>query len=240
MTCPNMRTAWLLVADALADVAEGYEAGEAVAYAVDARPGEWPAVAAAIRAMCGPDEDEAGQDAIDARLAASEGGAWVPCTGCCDIGECGGREADYPLHPTHGCRVGAGCAECNGRGIVLMVCGEDGAGPWAVDEDAPPPADVSLLASANRTLAAELEAVRQALVEWEVEPGEHLDGGVHSLGHDRERARDEIASLENDLEAARAEVERVTGERDEARWKLLALAERSDEIARRIGGVPHA
>ena len=58
----------------------------------------------------------------DALAAKDERGAWMTCSGCCEIGDYGSSEHLYPLHPFHDVRVGDGCAECNYRGIVLMLC----------------------------------------------------------------------------------------------------------------------
>jgi hypothetical protein len=30
---------------------------------------------------------------------------------------------NYPIHHLHGCHIGDGCTECNGRGIVLCYIG---------------------------------------------------------------------------------------------------------------------
>lgn len=39
------------------------------------------------------------------------------CTGCTELGESMGDAHLYEKHPKHGCYIGAGCHECQGRGI---------------------------------------------------------------------------------------------------------------------------
>jgi hypothetical protein len=39
------------------------------------------------------------------------------CSGCFEGGEYMGMAHHYPVHPVHGCHVGAGCDECGYHGI---------------------------------------------------------------------------------------------------------------------------
>lgn len=47
-----------------------------------------------------------------------EGVSWVEsCSGCFET-EDGHPVGEYPIHPKHGCHVGAGCEECGHHGVV--------------------------------------------------------------------------------------------------------------------------
>jgi hypothetical protein len=88
--------------------------------------------AAIAAALAAEDGEPYTQDAMDAQALDDEGpGAfWRPCSGCCEVPESSDGSHMYPKHPKHGCLVGAGCSECNWRGIVLDAAPEvsDGAG----------------------------------------------------------------------------------------------------------------
>ena len=47
------------------------------------------------------------------------------CTGCCELGEYGSLETLYPWSIEHQCRIGAGCDECGGTGMVEMLIPTD-------------------------------------------------------------------------------------------------------------------
>jgi len=42
---------------------------------------------------------------------------YCTCSGCFNS-EDGYPCGDYPTHPKHGCYIGSGCRECQGRGFV--------------------------------------------------------------------------------------------------------------------------
>jgi hypothetical protein len=46
---------------------------------------------------------------------------WITCSGCSDFGEYCGNEPLYPYNKKYGCRIGAGCDECEGKGAVLTI-----------------------------------------------------------------------------------------------------------------------
>jgi hypothetical protein len=68
------------------------------------------------------------QSAEDERLdhfmddAETDGAVVLPCSGCFEGGESGGRHHLYAMNKRAGERRGAGCHECAGLGLVATAC----------------------------------------------------------------------------------------------------------------------
>jgi outer membrane murein-binding lipoprotein Lpp len=122
---------------------------------------------------------------------------------------------------------GQRCPRCDARSITDgkgRWCESDGCGwpTWDRAEDdgravqpadgTPPPADVELLALANRTLTTQLEDARRALTDWDRDLTDGLDAAIHSMGYALEAAHNEVASLHNEVEDLRAQVEALTAD----------------------------